>query len=132
MKGRLMKPRTVTGGLRAQAWWLLRKNKAMTIADILLTICDGSEKFAGANLTKWLNALAKAGIFRRDLTAKSGRWVPNGRYRYVLVRDLGPKAPVVRVSEGVVFDPNSGSVLEIPSSATFSTGGDNDAAGGEA
>ncbi|OQW74828.1 MAG: hypothetical protein BVN35_09435 [Proteobacteria bacterium ST_bin11] len=103
-------PRTITSGLRAKAWWVLRKNKAMTVAEIMLTICDGSEKYAGTNISSWLNKLAKAGVFSREATPLAGREA-NGRYRYVLVRDLGPKPPVWRRDVKQVFDPNSGEIL---------------------
>lgn len=105
-------PRTVTVGLRAKAWWVVRKNKSITLAELMLTLCDGSEKTPVANLRRWLNNLTAVGLLTRA-REDDGKPTSNGSYRYVLARDIGPKAPVVRAKEGVVFDPNSGSVLPL-------------------
>lgn len=98
-------PRTLTQGLRAKAWWVLRKNRTMTLAELQLTVCDGSEKCAGNNLRRWLNQLVSAGLVARALEP-DGILASNGSHRYTLVKDWGARAPVVRVSSGVVFDPN--------------------------
>jgi hypothetical protein len=103
-------PRTVTIGLRAKAWWVLRKNKSMTLAEIMLTVCDGSEKNAESNLRGWLNKLSCAGMLTRR-REPDGKLTSNGSYRYTLVKDLGPKAPVVRALAKQVFDPNSGKTV---------------------
>lgn len=100
-------PRTLTGGLRAKAWWVLRKNRSMTLAELMLTVCDGKEKNAESNLRGWLNKLVCAGLLTRE-RIEDGKLTSNGSYRYTLVKDVGPKAPVVRTSTGEVFDPNSG------------------------
>lgn len=105
-------PRTVTGGLRAKAWWVLRKNRSMTLAELMLTLCDGSEKEAESNLRRWLNSLVKAGVLTRSRVA-DGKLTSNGSYQYHLVKDIGPKSPVVRASGLTVFDPNSGRLLAL-------------------
>lgn len=106
-------PRTMTGGLRAKAWWVLRKNRTMTLAELMLTICTGKETSADANLRRWLNYLVRMGLVSRERVA-DGKPTSNGSYRYTLLRDLGPKAPVMRAKTGVLFDPNSMTVLDIP------------------
>jgi len=103
-------PRTITVGLRAAAWWVLRKNRSMTLTDLMMAVCSGREKNAETNLRGWLNKLAAAGLLKRE-RIEDGKPTSNGTYRYTLVKDLGPKAPVVRVSDGVVFEPNSGETL---------------------
>ena len=100
-------PRTMTGGLRARAWWVLRKNRSMTLAELMLTVCDGEEKDATSNLRGWLNKQVYAGLLTRE-RVEDGKLTSNGSYRYTLVKDLGPKVPVVRASTSQVFDPNSG------------------------
>jgi len=99
-------PRTMTGGLRAKAWWVLRKNRRITLAELMLTICDGNEKSAESNLRRWLNNLVVAGILTRE-RVDDGKLTSNGSYRYALVKDLGPKAPVVRVSTCDIYNPNN-------------------------
>jgi len=103
-------PRTRTGGLRARAWWVLRKNKSMTLIDIQSTICDGSEKNPVANLRKWLNKLVDAGVMEAE-RVDDGKLTSNGSYRYTVRENLGPKAPIVRAKTGQVFDPNSGKIV---------------------
>lgn len=104
-------PRTVTGGLRAKAWWVLRKNRCMTLAELMLTVCDGSEKEAEGNLRRWLNALVNVGILTRS-RVPDGKLTSNGSYQFRVVNDIGPKPPVVQVSSRSVFDPNSCSLVE--------------------
>lgn len=106
-------PKIKCRGLRARAWWLLRKNRVMTLADILSTVCNGEEKEAEGNVGRWLRALVKTGILRRERVA-DGKLTSNGVYRYTLLTDIGPKAPVVRAKTGVVFNPNNGQTLPIP------------------
>lgn len=102
-----MAPRTMTGGLRVKAWWVLRKKRHVTLSELLLTICDGSEKSAETNLRGWLNKLVTAGLLERERVA-DGKLTSNGSYLYRLVKDIGPKAPVVRASVSKIFDPNNG------------------------
>lgn len=103
-------PRTRTGGLRARAWWVLRKNKSMTLIDIQTTICDGSEKNPVGNLRKWLNKLVAAGVMEIE-RVDDGKLTSNGSYSYTVTRNLGPKAPIVRARSGQVFDPNSNAII---------------------
>lgn len=99
-------PRTMTGGLRAKAWWVLRKNRRVTLAELMLTICDGDEKSAESNLRGWLNKLVLAEVLTRE-RVDDGKLTSNGSYRYALTKDLGPKVPVVRVSTSEVYNPNN-------------------------
>ncbi len=108
-------PRTQTRGLRARAWWVLRKNRSVTLKDLLLTLCDGSEKEAEGNLRRWLNALCGVGILTRK-RVPDHVLTSNGVYRYSLASDIGPKAPVVRAKFGTVFNPNNGQALSSPHS----------------
>ena len=98
-----------TGGLRARAWWVLRKNKSMTVLDIQNTVCDGSEKSAESNLRRWLIKLVAAGILETS-RVDDGKPTSNGSNLYRVVLDVGPIAPIVR-NGGSVFDPNSGTVI---------------------
>jgi len=111
VKGRPV-ARTKAAGLRNKAWWVLRKNKSMTVCQIQQSICDGSEGNSETNLRVWLNHLAKAGLFER-VRVDDGKLTSNGSYEYRLVKDLGAKAPVVQKSKGVVYDPNSGNIYPI-------------------
>ena len=105
-------PRTRTGGLRARAWWVLRKNTSMTLIELQTTLCTGREKNPVANLRKWLTGLVAVGIVEVERVA-DGNTHSNGSYRYTVARNLGPKAPIVRAHGGGVFDPNSGEVMPV-------------------
>lgn len=107
-------PRTVTGGLRQRAWWVLRARSTVTLPQILASIADGSEKTAASNLRRYFRALERAGIVERHAQREPGRGMgSNGHVRYRLVRNSGRLAPVHRVSENAVFDPNTGEVFSL-------------------
>lgn len=106
-------PRTVSQGLRARAWWVLRKNRVVTLAELLLSLNDDRYKCADGNLGRYMRGLYRAGILRRELVA-DGKPNSNGVYRYQLVKDLGKKAPVLRPGE--VFDPNSNTAIPLEAS----------------
>jgi hypothetical protein len=106
----MSRPRTQTVGLRAQAWWVIRKSKSITLAELMLTICDGTEKNPTTNLRCWLNPLVSVGILSRQ-RVNDGILCSNGSYRYSLVKDVGSKAPVLRQLKKEVFDPNNGEVF---------------------
>lgn len=105
-------PRTMTGGLRKKAWWFLRNKRRTTLAELMLTVCDGNEKSAETNLRRWLNNLVNAGFLTRERVS-DGKLTSNGSYQYTLVKDIGPKAPVVRLSTREIFNPNNNEITFI-------------------
>lgn len=104
-------PRTVTTGLRQQAWWVIRKRRYFTLQDLLETVANGAEKDASSNLGKYVRALEKAGIVKREARPPAGGAMPRIRYR--LVVDAGRKAPVWRAVNSTVYDPNSGAIYPL-------------------
>jgi len=100
-------PRKRTIGLRAQAWWVIRKNKSTTLTELMLTVCTGEEKNAETNLRGWLNRLTHVGLLTRQ-RIKDGS---NGTFQYSLNNDIGSLAPVVR--KNGVYDPNANAMLEV-------------------
>lgn len=109
MKAGQVVPRKRTRGLRAKAWWVMRAQRHWTLESLLSIVADGRERDAASNLRKYLNPLARAGVIARDGREAPTSLTSNGAWRYRLVRDLGPHAPVVRASELTVYDPNSDS-----------------------
>jgi hypothetical protein len=96
-------------GLRQKAWRLMRIRGKFSVSDLCQGICDGSEQFAESNLGKYLKALRLAGYITRLARRQKGSApTSNGDYRYLLVRDSGPEAPVWRKKTNTVFDPNDG------------------------
>lgn len=107
MRVKQTRARKQTHGLRERAWWVMRRRGVFTLAELLATLADGTERDAASNLGKYLRALTGAGI----LTVETGRagghaLTSNGFLRYRLALDLGIKPPVWRASRKEVYDPN--------------------------
>ena len=90
-------PRTKTIGLRQQAWWVMRKRVSFTVTELLATLATGAERDAPSNIGKYVRALEKVGIVRRDAARVMGPSLTSpGMLRYQLVINSGRKAPVWR------------------------------------
>ncbi|AUN95902.1 hypothetical protein [Pseudazoarcus pumilus] len=101
-----------TYGLRQRAWWLMREIRKFTVADLLTTLADGSERDPADNLRRWLVQLERVGVVQRMRRRVPGTaMTSNGHILWWLKRDLGRAAPVWRQRHGVVFDPNTGNIL---------------------
>lgn len=107
------RPNTKFGtGLRARAWWLIRKDRIFTLEKMLFSVADGSERDAPGNLQKYISALERVGVLARLEHREPGAAATsNGHVVWRLVRDLGRKAPVWRTAQNVLFDPNSGALI---------------------
>ena len=103
-----------TTGLRARAWWVIRKEGYFTLEKLLFSVADGSERDATANLQKYISALERVGVLARLERREPGAAATsNGHVVWRLVRDLGRKAPVWRSVQQVLFDPNSGALIPV-------------------
>jgi hypothetical protein len=122
MAGKTGMRRTRSRGLRARAWWLIRKNKQTTLAELLSVLNDGSHQHADRNLCQYLTLLSKVGVLSRE-RINDGKVTSNGVYRYQLITDLGHKNPIVR-REGI-YDPNSGRLLTVETRLIASVQGGN-------
>jgi hypothetical protein len=100
-------------GLTERVWRALRIMGKGTLAE-LLEIADAKGK-SGEHTRKYLAKLVCYG-----LVVVSGRRRPgdartsNGFKQYILVRNVGPIAPVWSQRKGVLFDPNSRQNLPLP------------------
>lgn len=110
--------RRKTSGLRARAWWILRKNKEMTLPDIMRSVCTGVEKNAETNLRTWFNHLIKAGILGRE-RINDGKVNSNGTYLYRLLIDLGAECPVVQLEHSRVYDPNARKIYTLDTGGSY-------------
>jgi hypothetical protein len=108
MAGKRGMKRQRSYGLRSRAWWIIRKNKTVTLADLLMVLNDGSRKHADRNLGQYLTFLTRVGVLSRE-RLDDGKPTSNGVYQYRLVNDLGAKNPIMR-KDGV-FDANSKTLL---------------------
>ena len=106
------RPRTATRGLRQRAWWVIRARKVVTLPELLTTIAESGEKGASKNLSSYISPLVKAGFIAVLEHRAPGHLLTSpGHRRYQLMRDNGRLAPVVRQTDRVVFDPNTGDVF---------------------
>lgn len=110
VSGRGKKNVRVSHGLRQRAWWVLRRCKSASLAELLSALADGSEKNAAANLGAWLRVLEKSGFLAGT---RKGRSEGGAKQRYELVRDNGRGAPVWRRESGTVYDPNTGEIFAV-------------------
>lgn len=108
-------PRTVSRGLRQQAWWVMRRRTSFTLQDLLATVANGTERDATSNMGRYLRALEKAGIIKREAERHAGTAkTSNGHIKYRLITDGGRMAPVWRVQAREVYDPNTKTVYPFP------------------
>lgn len=96
--------------LRDRAWSALRILKKATIPELLELAAD-NETTARSHVSDYLNALARHGIVLRLKRRVKGLSPSSpGFAQWSLIRDLGPKAPLVRRG-GIVIDRNAGAAL---------------------
>lgn len=112
-KGPHGKPHVVQGTLRQKAWRAMQIKGKFTLADLVRNALaeDGAAKDPRNNLGRYVKALCRVGVLaemKRRATPTSP--TSNGEKRWMLVRDLGRQAPVVR-SLTEVYDPNGRAVI---------------------
>lgn len=103
--------RLVRTTMRDRLWKALRiarnTGQASTIDELVEIAADGTESDARGSAESYLFALARAGYLRKHrVRAKSGAPSSKGAFRYVLIRDTGPRTPIWRRTRNSVFDPN--------------------------
>lgn len=92
--------------LRARVWRTLQLRKRATIPEILENATRGTEKDAYSNVLGYVRALKRAG-YVRELAMRAEGTAPesNGYKIWLLIKDTGPKQPIVR--KHALFDPNT-------------------------
>ena len=93
------KVRRVTDA-RQRAWNAMRRFKTFTTAD-LEPVAEINER----NLRTYLQALHRAGYLRIARPKRNG--AVNGHAVWQLIRNSGPRCPLVRRDGGGVYDPNT-------------------------
>lgn len=98
--------------LRDKLWRAMRiraaRGQKFTVRELLPLAEAGDEKAGLSNAGKYVAALGRAGYLAALARQRPAALTSNGEKRYALVRDSGPAAPVVRVRQGTVWDPNTG------------------------
>ena len=91
--------------LRQRAWSVMRMADKINVADLMRTLCDGSERGAEDNLRNYCKALYRAGIL--------GKTARTGAYFLRVEANTGPKAPSYNRVEKSVTDRNTGKIMSI-------------------
>lgn len=108
--------RVVENTLRAKIWRAMRIKGKFGIDDIAKCVLDGTEtcKSPEDNIRKYLLGLKNAGylVEMKRRSPGSGGTSP-GKKRWMLVRDTGPKLPVLR-QNGDVWDQNEQTLYTKP------------------
>ena len=112
-KGPHGKPRILKGTLRQKAWRAMQIKVKFSLSDLLrnAVTAESLHRDPRNNIGRYVKALTSAGV----LSEMKRRLPPtligsNGEKRWVLIRDLGRNAPVIR-NDGRIFDPNSGQIF---------------------
>jgi len=115
-KGPHGKPRIVHGTLRQKAWQAMQIKGRFTLSDLVRVAPPEGSAFRDArgNIRRYVRALTTVGILV-EFKCRVAPTTPtsNGEKRWLLVRDLGMQAPIMRSAQ-VVFDPNAGQMIAAP------------------
>lgn len=106
-----VRTRRAKASRRIDAWRAIRMRKgaAFTLADIIGLISRGTEKNILANIGKYISALESAGYLVKMAKRLPGTALTsNGFVRWRLIKDTGPDAPIWRMGNGMIYDPNNG------------------------
>lgn len=83
---------------RTRAWTSMRVMRRFSMPELMATASIGK-----INVRKYVGALRRFGYVR---LACASRFEPGSFHVFQLIRNTGPKAPILR-SNGEVFDPNT-------------------------
>ena len=110
------KVRVETGSLRVRAWKALRlEGGKSTLSNLLSLLDSGEEGAADTNLLKYFKALQRAGILSRlGRRVRGTAPTSNGFAVWVMIRNLGPRAPIWRPTKNEVYDPNTNTIYPLP------------------
>lgn len=102
------KPRVVVNTMRSKAWRAMRIKGKFDTDDLARACLDGSEiaRDPTGNLRHFISSIAACGylVEMKRRTPGSAPTSP-GKKRWMLVRNTGPKTPILH-SSGDVWDPN--------------------------
>lgn len=103
-------PKVHKESLRLRVWRAIRIRRKFSIPDLEMLVAEGGEKDITSNIGKYIRALEKAGYLVKMAKREAGTApTSNGHIRYWLQdeKDTGPLAPIWRVANGTVYDPNT-------------------------
>lgn len=88
------------------------RGSKFTVADLITTASSGGEANPESNATRYVACLHKAGYLRRYPKRAAGDALTSpGHYRYAVIKETGPEAPILRKRQTEVYDPNTGETV---------------------
>lgn len=114
-KGPHGKSRSLDDSLRARVWRALRIRKRSCLPELMEIA--GGEPSQYSNVQRYLAALERSGFvitLARRLPGQ--KLTSNGYKQYLMVRDSGPQAPVLRGR--AMYDPNTGETVPAKDAAS--------------
>lgn len=109
-------PRVLQGTIRQKAWRAMQIKGKFTLSDLCRAALTGEEAGAdpGNNIGRYIKELLAVGILA-EMPRRAPPTTPRsqGKKRWLLIKDVGRAAPVVRRG-GDVFDPNAARILARP------------------
>jgi len=105
-------PNRLNGGLAERVWRALRLLRKGTLPE-LVEIADPRQCGGGDHARRYLRQLNQAGVTGVSSRIVAGIAPTSNRFKQrVLLRDLGPRAPVWRSPEQRLWDPNGSRYIE--------------------
>ncbi|SOD42296.1 hypothetical protein [Nitrosovibrio sp. Nv4] len=102
--------------LRSRVWRAIRIRRKFSIPDLEMLVAQGGERDIASNIRKYLHGLERAGYLMKLPRREAGTALTsNGFARWWLPddKDTGPRAPVLSVAKGTVYDPNTEAKIRI-------------------
>lgn len=100
---------------RQRAWTAMRVRRVFTIGEIVADAARHDAEAERDNARRYIAALRDAGYLAEIPRRISGTALTsNGYKQFRLLRNTGPRAPVVSIERGCVHDPNSGEDIPCP------------------
>jgi hypothetical protein len=111
-KGPRRRPSRSTG-LKDKIWAALRMLRKATVPELLEIVQADGLTDPDALANRYLRMLRKAGVTAPTTKRVAGTAMTSpGFPQHVLLRDLGPKAPIWKQASRRLFDPNSGRFVD--------------------
>lgn len=102
--------------LRARVWHAIRIRRKFSVRDLEMLVAQGGERDIGSNIGKYLRGLERAGYLVKLSRREAGTALTsNGFARWWLLdeKDTGPRAPVLSLHKGIVYDPNTEQKIQL-------------------
>lgn len=95
--------------LRSRIWRLILLNRKVTISEMVGLTINGNEKNPVNNIQQYVRALVKGGYLREMPRRLKGlSETSNGFKQFMLIKNNGRLAPVLRNNKKELYDPNTG------------------------